>query len=60
MPGTGLAKERDYTAAEHAALSEEAKAFGINDESIFDLLGHRTFDIHLNVDAIWRNVPSKV
>lgn len=60
MPGTGLSEERDYTAAERAALSEEAKALGINDESIFDVLGHRTFDIHLNADAMWTNIPSKV
>jgi hypothetical protein len=46
--------------AERAALSEEAKALGINDESIFDLLGHRTFGIHLNADVMWTNVPSKV
>ena len=60
MPGTGLANERDYTAAERSSLSEEAKAVGVSDESIFDLLGHRTFDIHLNAAAMWTNVPSKV
>jgi hypothetical protein len=60
MPGVGLAEERDYTGAECASLSEEAKALGIEDKSIFDLLGNRTFDIHLNADAIWTNVPSMV
>jgi Type ISP C-terminal specificity domain len=60
MPGVGLAEERDYTGAECASLSEEAKALGIGDKSIFDLLGNRTFDIHLNADAIWTNVPSMV
>ena len=60
MPGTGFANERDHTAAERAALSEEAKALGVTGESIFDLLGHRTFDIHLNAAAMWTNVPSKV
>lgn len=60
MPGTGDAKERNYTTAEHAALSEEAKALGVNEESIFDLLGYRTFDICLNADVMWTNVPSNV
>jgi len=60
MPGTGLAEERDYTAVERAAFSQEAKALGVNDEDIFDLLGHRTFDIHLNAETMWTNVPSKI
>jgi hypothetical protein len=60
MPGTGLAKERDYTAAERAALSAEAKALMIDDESVFAVLGQSTFDIHLNSDAMWMNVPITV
>jgi hypothetical protein len=60
MPGVGLAQERDYTVAECAALWEEAKALEIKDKPIFDLLGNRTFDIYLNADAMWTNVPAKV
>jgi hypothetical protein len=60
MPGTGLVKERDYSAAEHAALSAEAKVLGLDDENIFDLLGHRTCDIYLNANVMWTNVPIKV
>lgn len=26
----------------------------------FQLLGERTFDVHLNADAMWTNVPVKV
>lgn len=60
MPGIGRAVEREYTTVEHAALLDEGKALGGNDEIVFDLLGHRTLDIFLNGDAMWANVPAKV
>ena len=49
MPGHGRTEERPYTAAEHAALGEAAAA-----------LGDTTFDIHLNDNAYWRNIPAAV
>ena len=49
MPGQGRVVERDYTADEHAILGD---AIGI--------LGQTTFDIYLNGDAYWRNVPAAV
>jgi hypothetical protein len=60
MPGTGLANERDYTSDERAALADEGKALGILADNVFELLGHRTLDVHLNADVMWTNVPSKV
>ena len=60
MPGTGLVEERDYTAAERAAIEEEAKALGMAVDSTLQLLGRRTFDVHLNADAMWSNVPTNV
>jgi hypothetical protein len=60
MPGTGLVEERDYTAAERAAIEEEAKALGMSVDSALQLLGHRTFDVHLNADAMWTNIPARV
>jgi Type ISP C-terminal specificity domain len=60
MPGSGLVEQRDYSATERAGLLEEAKMLGLKDESIFDLLGHRTCDIYLNANVIWTNVPEKV
>ena len=49
MPGHGRTEERPYTAAEHAALGEAAAG-----------LGDTTFDIHLNDNASWRNIPAAV
>ena len=47
MPGSGRAAERPYTAAERAALGAAS-------------LGSTTFDIHLNDNAYWRNVPAAI
>ena len=49
MPGQGRIVERDYTADERAALGD---ATGV--------LGQTTFDIYLNGNAYWRNVPAAV
>ena len=49
MPGQGRIVERSYTPEERAALGGSIPA-----------LGETTFDIHLNADAYWRNVPAAV
>ena len=49
MPGKGRIKEREYTTAERAALSNTLSA-----------LGDSTLDIYLNKRALWRNVPTAV
>ena len=49
MPGHGRAAERPCTAAERDALDNAAAA-----------LGETTFDIYLNAQAYWRNVPAVV
>ena len=49
MPGHGRTEERPYTAGERAALGQAATA-----------LGDTTFDIHLNDNAYWRNIPAAV
>ncbi len=49
MPGQGRIVERDYTADERIALGD---ATGV--------LGQTTFDIYLNGNAYWRNVPAAV
>ncbi len=50
MPGQGRATEREYTAAEREAMGDAAIA----------ALGNTTYDIHLNNNAHWRNVPTAV
>ena len=49
MPGQGRAVERAYTPSERAALEDAAP-----------MLGRTTFDIYLNRNAFWRNVPAAV
>ena len=49
MPGQGRIVERDYLADERAALGNAT-----------DVLGQITFDICLNGNAFWRNVPAAV
>ncbi len=49
MPGQGRIVERDYTADEREALGDT-----------IGVLGQTTFDIYLNGNASWRNVPAAV
>ena len=49
MPGQGRVVERAYTPDERAALGD---ATGV--------LGRTTFDVYLNGNAYWRNVPAAV
>ena len=49
MPGQGRAVERTYTPSERTALSDAAA-----------MLGAKTFDIYLNDNALWSNVPAAV
>ena len=49
MPGQGHAVERPYTPEERKALA-----------ATLPTLGATTFDIHLNANAFWRNIPANV
>ena len=49
MPGQGRAVERSYNATELQALGDA-----------IPVLGASTFDIYLNAQAYWRNVPAAV
>ena len=49
MPGQGRAVERDYTAVEREALV-----------AAVDVFGNTTFDVYLNDNARWHNVPAAV
>ena len=60
MPGPGLTSQRAYTDAERAALTNEGKAIGLSLDEVLALLGDTTFDIHLNADTWWGNVPARV
>jgi len=60
MPGRGLTATRNYTAEERAALKAEGNALGLSLDEVLALLGPSTLDVHLNADAWWSNVPTKV
>ena len=49
MPHQGRAEERAYTDQEHAAMGEAVKT-----------LGKTTFDVYLNDNAWWSNIPDAV
>lgn len=40
--------------------NKEGKTLGMTSAAMLILLGERTLDIHLNADAMWTNVPTKV
>ena len=48
MPGKGRVVERPYTPEERSALGDAPT------------LGKTTFDVHLNANAFWRNLPATV
>ena len=52
MPGQGHSVERDYTADERTALVGATHASPLH--------GNTTFDVYLNGNAYWRNVPASV
>ena len=49
MPGQGRIVERPYTPTERPTLSDA-----------LPVLGETTFDVHLNGEAFWRNIPAAV
>jgi hypothetical protein len=60
MPGLGLVTERAYTDEERAALAQEGDTVGLALDEVFALIGDKTYDVHLNADAWWSNVPARV
>jgi hypothetical protein len=60
MPARGRCEERDYTAAELAAIEQGTGALGLTLAEALELLGETTCDVYLNARACWRNVPHHV
>jgi hypothetical protein len=60
MAGQGNAVVREYTPAERAALESEAQVAGLSLAEVQGLLGVRTVDAYLNLNAWWSNIPQKV
>jgi hypothetical protein len=60
MPGRGLLKNRDYSPAELENLDKDAKYHGLDRATALSLIGAKTFDVFLNTDVCWKNVPELV
>lgn len=60
MPGLGDAREREYTPSELAGIEEGAKELSLELDDALRLLGDTTFDVHLNDEVCWSNVPGNV
>jgi hypothetical protein len=60
MPGGGTYTERDYEKEELEAFAAGAEAMGLGLDQVLDLLGDTTYDVYLNEDAYWQNVPANV
>ena len=60
MPGRGKAEERDCSEDELAVFDAASGSLSLSRDDILGLLGETTFDVYLNNDAYWANVPEKV
>jgi hypothetical protein len=60
MPAKGKAVERDYSPAEREAFATGATALGIAAADLTAILGATTFDVFLNGNSYWRNIPANV
>jgi predicted helicase len=61
MPGQGRAVERSsYDSTEVSAFAAGGPALNLASDEVVALLGETTYDVWLNGDAYWRNVPAEV
>ncbi len=60
LPGFGPHVERNYNDFERFCIESGALAQGVHTGAAFSALGGETYDVYLNGDWRWRNIPSKV
>jgi hypothetical protein len=60
MPGKGKIVGREYTSDELSATRDGATALGLTEAQALEHLGASTYDVYLNNNAYWKNVPTKV
>ena len=60
MPGGGRTVERVWTDAERNALLHLAKRHKLDLDMLLDLIGTKAVDVHINAEAMWEGVPTKV
>lgn len=60
MPGSGLAKKRDFTEAEKLAMTEGASDLGMTLDDVLSIWGGGAVDVFLNNESHWATVPLAV
>ncbi len=60
MPGKGKLVERHYNEAERESIQQGASLKGLATEQALAQLGVKTYDVYLNDNAFWSNVPENV
>jgi hypothetical protein len=60
MPAKGKIVRRDYETKELGAIRQGSAVLGLSNDEAIGLLGQTTFDVFLNGDVCWRNVPENV
>jgi Type ISP C-terminal specificity domain len=60
MPAKGNIVRRDYEPEELEAIRRGASALGLSEDEAICLLGRTTYDVFLNGNVCWRNVPENV
>ena len=60
MPAKGKIVRRDYETEELRAIRQGAAVLGLSDDGAIHLLGQSTFDVYINGNVCWRNVPENV
>jgi hypothetical protein len=60
MPGSGLAKKRDFTEAEKLTVAEGAAEFGVTLDDVLTIWGGSAVDVYLNNESFWSTIPLAV
>jgi Type ISP C-terminal specificity domain/N-6 DNA Methylase len=60
FPGVGKAILREYSPAELTSFRDGARALQSDVKTMTRLLGSRTYDVYLNEDTFWSNIPKNV
>jgi predicted helicase len=60
MPGQGRVEQREYKAVERAEFEAYARSLGVSAAEVLAFLGATTYDVYLNSNVIWRNIPAGV
>lgn len=60
MPAKGKIVRRDYEPEELGAIRQGVAVLGLSDDEAISLLGQSTFDVSINGNVCWRNIPENV